>query len=185
MTAISFRWSACGRLFLGAILCGSTLTGQSPRDEEKSERVAPAVANPADEPGSPSRGELSEQESAFAAMLKNATLRGSWAPIDKRLLGEEQEDGYRIVRAEKISGSQWTLISRFKFQGKEVNVPFPVIVHFAGDAAVMALDKIPLGDGSLWSARILFHDDVYAGSWWGADKAVKSGVVSGTITREP
>jgi len=185
MMSISFPGSGCGRIFLGVILCGARLAGQTPQAEEKAESVAPAGAKPQSEPGSATPGALSAQEVAFAAMLKNATLRGSWAPIDKRLLGEEQEDGYRIVRAEKINGSQWSLVSRFKFQGKEVNVPFPVTVHFAGDAAVLALDKIPLGDGTLWSARILFHDDVYAGSWWGADKAAKSGVVSGTITREP
>jgi len=159
--------------------------------------VLPASANPTQneaqpEPPRPQQGALptgdaplSAAEAAFAAMLTNATLRGSWAPIDKRLLGEEHKDGYRILRAEKKGDSRWALVSRMKFQGQEITVPFPVTVHFAGDVAVLILDKIPLGDGSVWSARILFHDDVYAGSWWGADKAEKSGVVSGTITRDP
>jgi hypothetical protein len=163
-----------GILGLAAPLSGQTLPAAEPAPA-KSGSVATAPAATA---------ELTAQEAAFAAMLKNATLKGSWAPIDKRLLGKEQEDGYRILRAEKVNGSQWSLVSLFKFQGQELSVPFPVTIHFAGDAAVMALDKIPLGDGSVWSARILFHDDVYAGSWWGADKAAKSGVVSGTITRE-
>ena len=164
----------------GVIFTAANLSAQTTPAKD-GPAAAPAQA-PAKEPAA---SELTAAEAAFAAMLKNATLKGSWAPIDKRLLGEEKQDGYRIVRAEKIKGSQWSLISRFTFQGKEINVPFPVTVHFAGDAAVMALDTIPLGDGSVWSARILFHDDVYAGSWWGADKATKSGVVSGTITREP
>jgi hypothetical protein len=70
-----------------------------------------------------------------------------------------------------------------KVQGQEVEFPFPVTVKFAGDVAVLIMDNIPLGDGETWSARVLFHDDVYAGSWWGKDKAEKSGVISGTITR--
>jgi len=163
-----------GVLVLAAPLPGQTAPSAEPPAAERSPTAADAAAST----------ELTAQEAAFAAMLKNATLRGSWAPIDKRLLGKEQEDGYRILRAEKIRGSQWSLVSLFKIQGQELSVPFPVTIHFAGDVAVMALDKIPLGDGTVWSARILFHDDVYAGSWWGADKAVKSGVVSGTITRD-
>jgi len=141
---------------------------------------------PAEKPAPPAdTAAMTEAEAAFAAMLTNATLRGSWAPIDKSLLGEEHKDGYRILQARKLDGNRWALMSRLKFQGQEITVPFPVTVHFAGDAAVLVLDNIPLADGSLWSARVLFHDDVYAGSWWGANKAEKSGVISGTITREP
>lgn len=129
------------------------------------------------------RAETQEIEKAFSAMLTNATLNGTWAPIDKRLLGDDQKDGYEIVRATKKEADQWVLVSKMKFNGQELQIPIPVIVKFAGDTAVMVLNNLPLGDGTTWSARILFHDDVYAGSWWGADKATKSGIVSGTITR--
>ncbi|MFN0125600.1 MAG: hypothetical protein ACKV19_02810 [Verrucomicrobiales bacterium] len=153
--------------------------------DEGAKGPSPEAAKPSDAGTPDGKAPLTAQESAFAAMLTNATLRGTWAPIDQRLLGEEHKDGYRILRAEKLGEGKWALVSRLQFQGQEITVPFPVTVHFAADVAVLVLDKIPLGDGSLWSARILFHDDVYAGSWWGADKATKSGVVSGTITREP
>lgn len=124
-----------------------------------------------------------KQAEAFSAMLKNAKLNGTWAPIDKRLLGDDQEDGYHIVSATHKEGDTWTIVSRMKFQGQSVNFPIPVTVKFAGDSAVMILNKMPIGPGQTWSARILFHDDVYAGSWWGPGKK-KSGIVSGTITRE-
>ena len=124
-----------------------------------------------------------DAENAFSAMLKNATLNGTWAPIDKSLLGDDQKDGYEIVSATKKEGDVWVLVSKMKFQGQEMQIPIPVRVKFAGDTAVMILNNLPLGDGTTWSARILFHDDVYAGSWWGPDKAKKSGIVSGTITR--
>jgi hypothetical protein len=116
-------------------------------------------------------------------MLTDATLNGTWAPVGAGGLGEDLADRYHVVRATKREGDQWVLVSRMKFQGQEIEVPFPVTVKFAGDVAVLILDNIPLGDGETWSARVLFHDDVYAGSWWGKDKAAKSGVVSGTITR--
>ncbi len=122
-------------------------------------------------------------EKTFSAMLTNATLNGTWAPIDKRLLGDDQDDRYHIVRATKAEGDQWVIVSRMKIQGQEIDVPIPVTIKFAGDTAVMILDNVPVGPGQTWSARILFHDDVYAGSWWGAGKK-KGGIVSGTITRE-
>ncbi len=133
---------------------------------------------------SPVAAATPEAERAFAAMLEDATLNGTWAPIDQRLLGDNQEDGYKIVRATKKEGDQWVLVSKMAFRGQEMEVPIPVTVVFAGDTAVMILNDLPLGDGASWSARILFHDDVYAGSWWGSDKASKSGIVSGTVTRE-
>jgi hypothetical protein len=121
---------------------------------------------------------------AFSAMLTNATLNGTWAPVDKRLLGANQDDKYHIVRATRKEGDRWEIVSRMKIQGQAIDFPIPVTIQFAGDAAVMILDNVPIGAGQTWSARILFLDDVYAGSWWGKDKAAKSGIVSGTITRE-
>lgn len=144
----------------------------------------PALAQQGDA-RSPGAGEEApaKAEEAFAAMLTDATLNGTWAPIDKSLLGDDRKDGYHIVRATKKEGDQWILVSRMTFQGQEFEIPIPVTVKFAGDTAVMILNDLPLGDGTTWSARILFHDDVYAGSWWGANKEEKSGIVSGTITR--
>lgn len=39
-------------------------------------------------------------------------------------------------------------------------------VKFAGDTTVLILDNVRAGPGKAnWSARIMFHDDVYAGRW--------------------
>ncbi len=122
-------------------------------------------------------------EKKFSAMLEGATLHGTWAPFGPGGLGEDLEDGYFIVRADKQEGDRWVIVSRINYKGQKIDVPIPVVIKFAGDAAVMVLDDVPVGEGKTWSARILFHDDVYAGSWWGAKKE-EGGVVSGVITRE-
>ncbi len=127
--------------------------------------------------------DLNGLETKFAAMLENATLKGSWAPIAKQQLGDEKADGYRIVRAEKKKGNQWNIVSRIKRRGQEFDFPIPVVIEFAGDTAVMILNDSPVGKGQTWSARILFHDDVYAGSWWSPGHE-KFGIVSGTVLRE-
>ena len=122
-------------------------------------------------------------EAAFSKMLTNATLHGTWAPIDKKLLGDDKQDGYHIVRATKKEGDTWEIVYRVKMQGRQIDFPIPVTVKFAGDTAVMILKNSPVGIGQTWSARILFHNDVYAGSWWSPGNT-KEGIVSGTITRE-
>jgi hypothetical protein len=123
-------------------------------------------------------------EQKFSAMLEEATLHGTWAPFRAEGLGDDLEDRYFIVRAAKEKGDRWLIVSRLNYKGQQLDVPIPVVIKFAGDAAVMILNDVPVGEGKTWSARILFHDDVYAGSWWGAEKK-EGGVVSGTITRAP
>jgi len=123
-----------------------------------------------------------ELETEFSAMLKNATLKGSWVPIQAGATGEEKSDSYRVVRAEKIEGDQWHIVSKVKYQGQEVDFPIPVIVKWAGDTAVVILDEVQTGGGKSYSARVLFHNDRYAGSWWGNNQP--GGLLSGVITRD-
>jgi hypothetical protein len=54
-------------------------------------------------------------------------------------------------------------------------------VNFAGDAAVLVLDDVPVGDGKTWSARVMFHGDTDTGRWWNAQG--NGGTVSGVIKR--
>jgi hypothetical protein len=117
----------------------------------------------------------------FAASLKDATLKGTWAPIDGNRLGTEKADSYRVARAEPKGGDQWVIVWKVQHQGQTVEYPIPSVVKFAGDSAVLILDEVPIGEGKVWSARVLFHGDTYAGRWWGRDG--KGGTVSGTITR--
>lgn len=49
----------------------------------------------------------SEVEAKFVAMLKNATLKGSWAPVQQEQLGaSRKDDGYRIAKVEKKEGDK-------------------------------------------------------------------------------
>jgi hypothetical protein len=124
-------------------------------------------------------------EAKFIAMLKNATLKGTWAPVAQgKLGGEKGDDNYRIARVEKIEGSKWSIVSLFNFQGRQVEFPIPATVKFAGDTAVLILDNTRAGPGKAnWSARVMFHDDVYVGRWWETANKEHGGTISGTITR--
>ncbi|WP_425613936.1 hypothetical protein NA78x_003783 [Anatilimnocola sp. NA78] len=126
-----------------------------------------------------------EVEAKFVAMLKNATLKGTWAPVaGGKLGGEKGNDSYKIARVEKGEGDKWSVVSVFKVQGREIEFPIACSVKFAGDTAVLVLDNVRAGPGSAnWSARVMFHDDVYAGRWWETANKEHGGTINGTITR--
>jgi len=126
--------------------------------------------------------DVTKLEAAFSAMLKNATLEGTWVPINGAKQGEQKVDRYQVTRAEKVDGDQWHIVSKIKYQGQDIEYPIPVTVKWAGDTAVLILDEVATGGGKSYSARVLFHNDRYAGSWWG--KGQPGGLVSGVITRE-
>jgi hypothetical protein len=123
-------------------------------------------------------------EAKFIAMLKNATLKGSWAPVAKGKLGDKNEnDSYRIARVEKKDG-KWAVVVPIKAGDREIEYPIPCSVKFAGDTGILILDNVRTGQGSaLWSARVMFHDDVYAGRWWETANKEHGGTINGTITR--
>jgi hypothetical protein len=123
-------------------------------------------------------------EAKFVAMLKNATLRGTWAPVTQgKLGGEKGNDSYRIARAEKKDG-KWFVVSVFKLGDREIEFPIPCDVKFAGDTAVLILDNVKTGQGNAnWSARVMFFDDVYTGRWWETANKEHGGTIAGTITR--
>ena len=124
-------------------------------------------------------------ETNFIAMLKNATLKGTWAPVQQAQLGPaKQDEGYRIARVEKKEGDKWVLVSLINYQGKEIEYPMPVVVKFAGDTAVLILDNVRAGkDKANWSARVLFHENVYTGRWWETANREHGGTIAGTITQ--
>lgn len=142
--------------------------------------ILPAAAEPVRAQGD------AEVEAKFVAMLKNATLKGTWAPVQQgRLGGERGDDSYRIARVEKGEDGKWTVVSIFSFQGRDVEFPIASSVKFAGDTAVLILDNVRAGPGkSNWSARVMFHDNVYAGRWWETSNPEHGGTIAGTITRK-
>ena len=126
-----------------------------------------------------------DSEAKFIAMLQNATLKGSWAPVAGGKLGSEKgNDSYRIARVVKGEGDKWSVVSLYNIQGRQVEFPIAATVKFAGDTAVLILDNVRAGQGKAnWSARVMFHDDVYAGRWWETENPEHGGTIAGTITR--
>jgi hypothetical protein len=120
-------------------------------------------------------------EATFKTMLTKATMSGRWCSVKDGKLGPEKEDKYNIVSASKVNGSKWIISARIQLNKKEMVVPIPVEVKWAGDTALLIVDKLQYPGGGTYSARVLFYEHTYAGTWSGGDHG---GLISGVITHE-
>lgn len=158
---------ACSLAFLSSLAAAPAQEGASGAKETPT--AAPAAA----------AAVTPEMEAAFEAMLKDATLTGRWCLVKDGALTPEQQDSYKLKGAEKKDG-KWSISASMTYAGKEISIPVPVKVEFAAGSPVIVVDKLWIPGGGTYSARVVFHDDTYAGVWSGGGMR---GLLSGFITR--
>jgi len=130
-----------------------------------------------------------ELERQFAEMLTGATLRGMWQMTGeggltgKEPLTEPKGEAYHIVSASKLSDDIWIISARIEVGEKNVTVPVPVRVEWAGDTPVITLDDIPIPTMGTYSARVMFHRGFYSGTWLSNAKNY-GGIMAGRIVKE-
>ena len=151
------------KILVGAIVASTALVA--------AETSSPAVTN---------RVQLQPLESKFQNTLSNAVFDGRWCLIEKGKLAEEYNDRYTIQGATKVGGESWLIYTRIQYGGKDVSVPVPAQVKFAGDTPVITLDKIAIPGLGTYSARVLIFDNTYAGVWSANDHG---GMLHGIIER--
>jgi hypothetical protein len=107
-----------------------------------------------------------EREAALSKMLSGATLEGSFTisgpGSDAAKLSREK---YTLGDVKKVSGDIWQFPARIEYGGKDITLPIPLPVRWAGDTPVVVVDEVDLpGFGSV-SARVMFFEGHYAGFW--------------------
>jgi hypothetical protein len=123
---------------------------------------------------------LNELEKKFQESLHEATLAGKWRLVKDGKLGEEKEDRYTIQSAAKVGDDVWMIGARIQYGGKDVTLPVPVKVLWAGDTPVISITKAGIPGLGTYSARVLFYDGYYTGTWSASDHA---GFLSGVIEK--
>jgi hypothetical protein len=81
----------------------------------------------------------------------------------------------------KGSGENWTLSAKMKYRDQEVVLPIPVQVKFAGDTAILIVDRLSIPGGGTYSARVMFYERTYSGTWSGERGG---GMLYGVVTNE-
>jgi hypothetical protein len=151
---VCIRWLAFSAVFAGVTL-------QTAAQEEAKQQ--PALAS---RPAEKSADRQAALEAALSKMLSGATLEGSFTTsgpgTDSSKLAREK---YTLGDVKKIAGDVWLFPARIEYGGKDVTLPIPLPVRWAGDTPVVVVDEVDLpGFGSV-SARVLFFDGHYCGYW--------------------
>lgn len=123
---------------------------------------------------------LNDLEKKFQETLHESTLVGKWRLVKDGKLGDEKEDRYTIQSVGKVGEDLWMVGARIQYGGKDVTLPVPVKVFWAGDTPVISITKAGIPGLGTYSARVLIYDGYYTGTWSASDHA---GFLSGVIEK--
>lgn len=125
--------------------------------------LAAGTTGVADEP---SAEQIAARETAFSEMLSDSVLTGSFT-VDGKTDGDPlKEERYEIQSVTKAVGNLWTFTTRVKYGDKDITLPITVPVVWAGDTPMVSLTNETLpGLGAGFSARVLFYEGRYVGTW--------------------
>ncbi len=126
----------------------------------------PPAQPPAPAPEPPDQETL---EARFAELLTGSVLLGSFTNVEEGKEPPLNFDKYTIDAVTKGEGDRWLFDSRVQYGGKDVKVKMPFDVKWAGDTPVITLTKLPVPGLGVFTARILFYDRQYAGTWSAGD----------------
>lgn len=123
--------------------------------------------------------EQQQREAVFSEQLGNSVLTGSFT-VD----GDEtvpKPERYEIESVTKATGNLWTFMTRIKYGKTDARLPVTVPVVWAGDTPMVQLTNATIpGLGQEFSARVIFYENRYAGTW---QDGTKGGLMFGTFRK--
>lgn len=132
--------------------------------------------------------ELSERERVFAERMRNVDLVGHFTIGNVEGLEEVEgvqrdrnPERYEIASVEKLEGEsgRWRFDVRVVYMNVDVTLPVVVPIVWAGDTPMVSIADFAIpGLGEQFGARVLFHEDRYAGTW---DHGPYGGLMYGAI----
>jgi hypothetical protein len=150
------------------VVVASAVFALSAKAEPKPDQPAPASTSaPAMQNSAERQAAL---EAALSKMLSGATLEGSFTVAgpgtDPKKLSREK---YTLGEVRKMTGDIWLFPARIEYGGKDVSLPIPVPIRWAGDTPVVVVDSVDLPGFGAVSARVMFFNGHYAGYWQHGD----------------
>ena len=148
-------------------------TAQDAKTAQSQSSSKAVVANPSPQPN---RKQL---EDKFIKTLTKATFHGRWCLVENGKPGPAKQEKYTINGVSKLGPDLWLIHARIQYGKKDVNVPVPVYLKWAGDTPVISITNLPIPGIGTYSARVLIYNNTYAGTWSGSDHV---GLLNGTIS---
>ena len=103
-----------------------------------------------------------ELENQFQESMMGVVLKGHFTLNGREGLREET---YTVEKVTKMPGDYWLFHARIQYGGKDVTVPVPVRLLWAGDTPVVSLTDATIPGLGTFTARVLFYNDEYIGTW--------------------
>ena len=77
---------------------------------------------------------------------------------------------YEIEKITNVPGDDyWLIHARIKYGDHDVTVPVPVRILWADDTPIITLTDTTIPGLGTFTARVLFHDGQYVGTWSSGD----------------
>jgi len=112
----------------------------------------------------PAPPELNGFEKQFQESMSNVKLVGYYTSGDS---AELHEDSYVVERISKIKEDTWKFEARILYNRKDFKVAMNLPVKFAGDTPVISLTNFAVPGFGTFTARVVFYNGTYAGTWGG------------------
>jgi hypothetical protein len=120
-----------------------------------------------------------ELDRKFQQMMKGVTLVGRSTRLNNdQFIGSEK---YVIEKVTRLAGETWLFQARLQYGSRDIPVPVPVVIKWAGDTPVITLTDLTIPGMGTFTARILLYRDQYAGTWSAKDHG---GQMFGKIVRQ-
>lgn len=103
-------------------------------------------------------------EKEFAQSMSGVTLEGYFT-VTGREPEKLRKETYTIEKVSKLGGDYWTFHARIQYGERDVTLPVPVRILWAGDTPVVTLTDAEIPGLGTFTARVLFYRDQYAGTW--------------------
>jgi hypothetical protein len=120
-----------------------------------------------------------ERNRAFSESMSGVTLVGYSTRLNRE--GLSRQERYRIDGVTHIAGDNWLFRTRLNYSEREIPVPIPLTVRWAGDTPVITLTDLSIPGVGTFTARVVLYREQYAGTWSGHGSG---GQLFGRIIRE-
>ncbi|MFN9719991.1 MAG: hypothetical protein ACK58L_14935 [Planctomycetota bacterium] len=109
---------------------------------------------------------LAARNEAFSKSMENCVLVGSFTVDGERDDKPLKEERYEIESVTHVNENLWNFNVRIKYGKLDTKLPVQVPMEWAGDTPMVTLTNASLpGLGEGFSARVLFYENRYAGTW--------------------
>ena len=99
-------------------------------------------------------------------ILQDTTLIGHFT-VDGKSTKELSEERYVIKKVEPIEDDPklWTIESRIQYNANDLTLPLVLRIEWADKTPVIVMDRVLVPGLGTFSARVVFSDGKYAGTW--------------------